>query len=454
MAQNPVITVRNVRTLDDLVSLEHNLQKGAADTPEIRSAVEARYADFGRAMVASKTGLDLEGLSPAESRILNAVGRYVALQKREGKSAPRTFQIIANRGLIDAAEVTVGKSKVTQGFDVLDDADMRELSFEQIIVDYPDEFSARALWYANRALGYPNSLTKPPADLGTVTQQRTEKLIDWLSTRAQRNGGLLNGYTNAELGAHLGFDDLTRHGRHLGNMQSRIDFGCYRAGAPPLGLCAVEHFSRGWAAEGRRWAFPVEMMRQSAQSFVWTDEVFDSVRVNTRALPGQAAIPWRRELLEHEVLVRTWAESMAPYAVTPNEMLEAISSEALVLVETEKKLLARTPEVRERISKSIERGSIGQKLKRANNFKCQLCDTLGLNPIGFVKANGEPYVEAHHATPVSELEIGSLAASNIMILCANHHREMHYGQVELERDEREFIIRLEGQTLRIERFAV
>ena len=62
--------------------------------------------------------------------------------------------------------------------------------------------------------------------------------------------------------------------------------------------------------------------------------------------------------------------------------------------------------------------------------------------------------EAHHATPVSELEIGSLSASNIMILCANHHREMHYGTVELERGEGEFLIRLNGQTLRIQRFVV
>ncbi|WP_396594843.1 hypothetical protein [Brevundimonas sp. R86498] len=312
MAQDPIVTIRNVRSLDDLISLEHNIQKGAAETPETQAAIEARYADFGRTMVAEKTGLDLESLSPAESRILNAIGRYVALQKRDRKGASRTFQIIANRGLIDAAEVTVGRSRVTQGFEVLDDADMRGLSFEQIIVDYPDEFSARALWFANRTLGYPNELAKPPADLGTVTQQRTEKLIDWLSMRAQRNGGLLNGYTNAELGQHLGFDDLTRHGRHLGNMQSRIDFGCYKADVPPLGLCAVEHFARGWATEYRRWAYPIDTMRQSAQSFIWTDETLDRIRLNTRTLPGQAAIPWRKELLAHEIRVRTWAESLAP----------------------------------------------------------------------------------------------------------------------------------------------
>lgn len=452
MAQDPLITIRNVLTLDDLISLEHNIRRGKAETAAISAAIESRYSDFGRQMVADKTGLELEQLSPAETRILNAIGRYVALQKRDRKGASRTFQIIANRGLIDAAEVTVGRSQTSQGFGVLDDADMRALSFEQIIVDHPDEFSARALWYANRTLGLPNDLAKPPADLGTVTQQRTEKLIDWLAVRARSHDGRLNGYTNAELGKHLGFEDLTRHGRHLGNMQSRIDFGCYMADVPPLGLCAVEHFARGWATEGRRWAYPVDRMRQSAQSFIWTDETLDRIRLNTRTLPGQAAIPWRKEILAHETRVRIWAESLAPFDGGASAEPEAVSLEALALIETEKNLLGRKPEVRERVSKSIERGSIGQKLKRANGFKCQLCDVLGLNPVGFLKPNNEPYVEAHHVTPVSALEVGSLEASNIMILCANHHREMHYGKIELERDESEFIVKLNDEAFRIKRF--
>lgn len=454
MAQDPLLTIRNVRTLDALITLEGNIQQNSAGTPEILAAIEGRYADFGREMVASKARLDLENLSPAEAKIVNAIGRYVALQKRDHKGAPRTFQLIASRGLIDAAEVTVGRSKVTQGFEVLNRAEMRDLSFEQIIVDHPEEFSARALWYANRTLGLPNELAKAPADRGTVTQQRTEKLLDWLSERARENGGYLNAYTNAELGHHLGFDDLTRHGRHLGNMQSRIDFACYMAGAPPLGLCAVEHFANAWATEGRRWSFPVDAMRKSAQSFAWTDDVLDRVRANTRTLPGQAAIPWRKEISTREASVRTWAESLTPQPSEPLVNLDEDTSVALALIETERGLLGRRPEVRERVSKTIERGSIGQKLKRANGFKCQLCEALGLNPIGFLKANSEPYVEAHHATPVSELEVGSLSAGNIMILCPNHHRQMHYGTVEIDRLADKFVVRLNGLALEISRFSI
>lgn len=39
--------------------------------------------------------------------------------------------------------------------------------------------------------------------------------------------------------------------------------------------------------------------------------------------------------------------------------------------------------------------------------------------------------------PVAEGEIGSLAASNVITVCANHHRELHYGRVGVQiRDDR------------------
>lgn len=111
----------------------------------------------------------------------------------------------------------------------------------------------------------------------------------------------------------------------------------------------------------------------------------------------------------------------------------------------ERKLLDRKPAVRERLSKTIERGPIGTMLKKANGYRCQLCDALGLDALGFVKPSGEPYVEAHHAIPVSAMELGSLSATNIMILCANHHRQMHYGSAIVERTEAEFVITIDGQ---------
>ena len=108
------------------------------------------------------------------------------------------------------------------------------------------------------------------------------------------------------------------------------------------------------------------------------------------------------------------------------------------------------PHIREVISKHIERGPLAQHAKRLNQYKCMICESLGQNPIGFKKRNGEPYIEVHHVVPVSRLQFGPLNLPNLMTLCANHHRECHYGIVEfLPSDNDKFVIKIEGQVLEI-----
>ncbi len=101
------------------------------------------------------------------------------------------------------------------------------------------------------------------------------------------------------------------------------------------------------------------------------------------------------------------------------------------IAKLEQKYKDASPQVKEVLSKRIERGNISKELKKINNYKCQVCETLGLNPLTFQKTNKEYYVETHHVIPVSKLEEGSLAFGNLITICANHHRQMHYGNVEL-----------------------
>ena len=125
---------------------------------------------------------------------------------------------------------------------------------------------------------------------------------------------------------------------------------------------------------------------------------------------------------------------------------------ATSLAALQKKYVNASPEVKERVSKYIERGSVGSRLKKERAFKCQVCEALGQQSLGFKKANGEYYVEAHHVMPVSGLEVGSLAASNVMVVCANHHRQMHYGGVEVRVRETTFEFTLDTALLKIKRF--
>jgi predicted HNH restriction endonuclease len=702
--------------------------------------------------VAEKTGLALDDLSPAEEKIIHAASEYAGIQRRQGIPTTRTFSQLKNRGLLAAAETSVMKLKPTQGFEALADADLADLSYEQIIVDHPEEFSARAQWYARRTLGIPNESEKPPAPGASLTQERTEQLIAWWRVRAAADGGYLRSFTNVEAAAAIGLTDMHRSGRAFGNIQSRIDYACYVAGLPPLGLTANEPFDMAWSQGDREWSFPIEIMQIAARARKWSDRDFVRVIDETRRLPGQAHISWKNELSAHAAKVRAWAFGLAqadtniPLADEPepdeeptngkrnppwtreelvlaldlylrhraappskdseevaelstllgrlagargltdaqtfrnangvymkmmnfrrfdpeytadgrvglsrgNKLEEVVWNEfsqdgaalsasvaniragfptsgaeavpywvfvcnpkkwaidrfldrniehdtwgirpsdrdrfapgqlgivrvgvhrrtveerdgkpplepgiyALCEVESEafsgtgandefwnegtgrepgwptvrlrylrtylhrpltiarlraekpdvssllldgfqaasfpiaaddfhavtellgeeveeivasteeatastsaltalqRKYLHASPEVKERVSKYIERGSIGSRVKRELGFKCQVCEALGGEPIGFKKKNGEPYVEAHHVMPVSELQIGSLAASNVMVVCANHHRQMHYGGIDVQIGETSFECTIDQRPLKIARYLV
>jgi hypothetical protein len=82
--------------------------------------------------------------------------------------------------LIGAAEASVVKSQPTQGFTALADADREDLSYEQIVVDHPDEFSPRALWHSRRTLGLPNESDKAPTQAESLMQTRSETVLRWL----------------------------------------------------------------------------------------------------------------------------------------------------------------------------------------------------------------------------------------------------------------------------------
>ena len=109
-----------------------------------------------------------------------------------------------------------------------------------------------------------------------------------------------------------------------------------------------------------------------------------------------------------------------------------------------------TPKVKEIISRKIERGAISRFVKKINNYECQVCKGLGLNPYGFIKLNGERFIETHHIIPVSEMEQGSLGVLNLITVCPNHHRQMHYGQVKLlENNNDLFRFTIDGKILKI-----
>lgn len=121
----------------------------------------------------------------------------------------------------------------------------------------------------------------------------------------------------------------------------------------------------------------------------------------------------------------------------------------------EKKMKNQPPEIKQRISSFIERGAISNKVKKLTNYKCLVCEAMGINPYSFKKTNGINYVETHHVEPVSTLKKGVLGISNLITVCANHHRQMHYGESKLTNEtETEFEFRIDGKKLKINKITL
>jgi len=747
MEQQVARAIAAISSYEALKQFEKNADRLGRLDDEVRAAIDAKTIELGRELVSRRTGIGVAELSPAEEKIIEAVAKYVAVKRRKGRDATRTFMQLQNRGLIESAETSVTKKKPTQGYTTLAAENLSDLSYERIIVEHPEEFTDRALWYARRTLELENDGVKPPAKGSSPVQRRTESLLEWLETRANAHGGVIPPYTNAEAATAIGLGDMQDYGRVHGNIQSRVDFACYLAGLPPLGLTAAQSFARAWRQEERSWGFPVERMTASARERVWSRGDFARVIDEARKLPGQAHLSWRKALSEAEGAVRSWAEGVfAPpsfalasaattkkigknpdwtreehilaldvylrlhgtsygaetpdivalseklrrlaklrgisggetfrnpagvsmkmmnfrrvdpsytaggrvgldrgsnlevevwnqfaqdrgalraavarideamaetadadedaaaerywafvcnpkrwavdrflaegvdcdtWGVRPSDTarfapgqlgivrvgvdsrsaaerngappLEAgiyalcevesesfpgtgandgywadgaarepgwptvrikylrrysdnpltiarlrteapglshlllngfqaasfpISAEEFhavmellnedleemeampgdgadtldALAALERRFANASPEVKTRVSKCVERGPVGAAVKRANGHKCQLCEAMGLDPLGFRKRNGEAYVEAHHVMPVASRAVGILSASNIMTLCANHHRQMHYGYVTVAVGEAWFEVEVDGSKYKI-----
>lgn len=116
--------------------------------------------------------------------------------------------------------------------------------------------------------------------------------------------------------------------------------------------------------------------------------------------------------------------------------------------------LQAAPKEKRQISRRIERGPMGRMVKKLNGYRCQICEALGHNAFSFPKLDGIPYVEAHHVTPVAGRQVGTLSASNIITVCANHHRQLHYGKVTVHRRDNAFEIILPEGTVTLKQISL
>lgn len=122
------------------------------------------------------------------------------------------------------------------------------------------------------------------------------------------------------------------------------------------------------------------------------------------------------------------------------------------IIKLEKEYALAVPKIQERISKCIERGDIAKEYKKIAQYKCQICEALGREEHVFKKKDGTYYIETHHVILVSSLQQGSLGLKNLLAVCPNHHRQLHYGNVKvLKNDTEKFEFIIDGQLVSVKK---
>ena len=138
-----------------------------------------------------------------------------------------------------------------------------------------------------------------------------------------------------------------------------------------------------------------------------------------------------------------------------NVLFDANADKTKSINKLEDKMKDMTPQAKDRVSKYIERGHIADKIKKVTGFKCLICEALGHNPLSFQKEKGGYYIETHHVIPVASLIKGVLGVTNLLTLCANHHRQMHHGKVKvMENTDEHFKFKFDGTELTIKKIKI
>ncbi len=105
-------------------------------------------------------------------------------------------------------------------------------------------------------------------------------------------------------------------------------------------------------------------------------------------------------------------------------LIESESDGLSVLKLLNDRYLNAPPKERNKVVQNhLDRGvAVTRALKSLLGAECQVCGWAG-----FEKKNGDGYIEAHHLVQLSDKEEGSLCTDNVVLLCPNCHREIHYG---------------------------
>lgn len=259
--------------------------------------------------------------------------------------------------------------------------------------------------------------------MSAVVQHQNASKVLRIIQAADSEGRPLNYQT---LAAELGRDHI-KHARAMAQVCDLLDAAAAQAGVPLLALVKVLNSGgvinpMAWTKNTPPGVREAIIARSSAHSFSSAD--FDAIARGLSALKGlgnrAAWLKVRDAIPVDQLYQRLTAPPPVPVASpTPtqhqfDDALDDLGSDMAASVVVSGTRYKRD----ERVRSAVVARSKG---------RCEYC-----NEAGFLRADGTAYVETHHIIALADE--GTDRVSNVIALCAGHHREAHFGaqRIELE----------------------
>lgn len=136
--------IKKLKTPDECMQLAKNV-----------SEINPELAQKARRRAVELLAISCKPSSNIEFELLKAIYAYEQVLSDKNKrktSASRTWQMVKRYGLIHAAEKAVDRKIEPAGYKVLIEMGMPDLTFESVIVRYPESFNADVVSRAKERL--------------------------------------------------------------------------------------------------------------------------------------------------------------------------------------------------------------------------------------------------------------------------------------------------------------
>jgi hypothetical protein len=153
---NPALAIASIMKSTDKAWLrEFRNRMVAAEAPEIVAAIDERFTQLGEQALRGAIGRPLVNMTLIE-RVQEAVRVYEEFlaYKHDGKriAASRTRSMIKRWGEKEAVRRTVTNLTMSTGLELLAKYNRLDCAYEQIILDFPDEFDSALIAKAHANL--------------------------------------------------------------------------------------------------------------------------------------------------------------------------------------------------------------------------------------------------------------------------------------------------------------